>query len=943
MQPRQNYWRSFLVAGLILLLGLFAPFLFSAATAAERPTLRVGYVEEPCYAFKNAQGEYTGYTPELLYNIASQGNFNIEFVDFTNYDDEDRALLDGKIDVEVTVPESPERHQQFLLSESPTMKVPFTLLVREDENRFEFGDIQAVNKMRIGLIKNDAAAEIFQEWCRKNNLQPQLVYFPDYKLQIEALQKGKLDAMTNGNELAANFRRFLYYANVSCYAIFNKQRGDLKQLFDKGLRLSLVKNPLLEDDLYTKFVLEDSANLNLVAQSEKAFIAAHPHITVAIQAPNPPYIWSDDNGKLAGILPDYYAQLSRETGLQFTFQTYPTEGAALAAVRTGKAQVLGLFSGTLANAYKNKLRLIDFSNNQNLVRIDKVGALGMRVAVTAQNLPYLQSILSGKNYEFLSYPDNEACYQALRDGKADSIMCTDTSATWIFNNHRTDNCNMLPLTQVKKIYLAVPADADNVLFSILSNGARKLMPQYNSIVIANVAPKKDLRGLLGRLPFWGLAAFSGIMVVLVILLAVLFFLLARRYREKSLLAARKAENDKEKIRLDALEKNAEEKNQFFANISHDLRTPLNAILGFSFLARQTDEAAEQKNYLEKISGAGQLMLDLVNDTLTMSKLRSGKLEIKPEPLLEDPQILFAPVFDSVREMATAKNIQLVIDSSAAGSRRLLGDKLNLQKVLLNLLTNAVKYTPEGGHITVRFWNEKLPDGNIDSLFSVRDDGIGIAPEFQAHVFEPFSQERRPGYESTGTGLGLSIVKQLVTLMGGSITLQSVQDQGTTFTVRLSLPEAPAGAHLASDAAYQAEAAKQAAATFKQLAGHKVLLCEDNMLNREIACALLKSQRLVTVTANDGRQGVDIFNASKPGEFAAVLMDLRMPVLDGYEAAQEIRALPRPDAKTIPIIALTAETFAEDVQKCLDAGMNDHVAKPLVPEVLFGTLAKYVGP
>ena len=441
----------------------------------------------------------------------------------------------------------------------------------------------------------------------------------------------------------------------------------------------------------------------------------------------------------------------------------------------------------------------------------------------------------------------------------------------------------------------------------------------------------------------------------------LVFVLARRYRERTLLAARTAENEKEKIRLEALKKNAEEKNQFFANISHDLRTPLNAILGFSILARQTQDAGEQKTYLEKINSAGQLMLDLVNDTLIMSKLRSGKLELKLEPLPLNVIEIFRPVFDSVREAAAAKNIELQMDSSQSRQRHLLGDKLNLQKILLNLLTNAVKYTPAGGHIKIRLWNETGTDGGIDSLVSVQDDGIGIAPEFQERVFEPFSQEKRRGYENFGTGLGLAIVKQLVTLMGGSIKLDSVPGQGSTFTVRLRLQTVDEGADAAATATNTAAAATNMAAgtaattiiadpaaaqakkavDFAKLTGRKVLLCEDNQLNQEITVALLKSKGLTAVTANDGQEGVAAFAASAPGTFAAVLMDLRMPVLNGYEATHQIRALSRPDAQTIPIIALTAETFTEDIQKCLDAGMNGHVPKPLVPDVLFATLAKYI--
>ena len=916
----------------LLCLFLVLPVFARGEAQPQRQTFRVGYVEEPAYSFKDAQGEYQGYTIELLYSIASHGNLALQFVEFPDYEQEDRALLDGNIDVEVVVPYSETREQQFLVSETATLNVPLTLLVRDDDERYEFGDIKAVNNMRIGVVKNDATVEAFLAWSRKNKLQPQLIYFTDYKIQLNALKAGEVDAITNGNELTEGCRRFLYYAHIPCYAIFNKQRNDLKQIFDMALRQTLAANPLLEEQLHNEYLLNNIVNLDLITQTEKAFLAEHREVTVAVPAFDPPYVWGD-KAALQGILADYYALLGKETGMHFTLQTYPTAAAALAAVQQGQAQVLGIFSGTQADAYKNGLRFIDMSGKRSLVRIDKYGYAGKKVAVTTRNLLFLQQRLAGQDYEFLPCRDNEVCYQALKSGKVDSILCTDTAATWIFNHHRTEGYSMVPLTLTKKIYFAVPVTADTALYTLLSKGALKMAQQYSSIVIANVSPQASFSNILARLPFWGLATFAGVMAALTILLIVLIVLLVRRYREKAQLASVAAENEKEKIRLEALEKNAEEKNQFFANISHDLRTPLNAIMGFSELALQADLPAKRVNYLKKIILAGQLMLDLVNDTLTMSKLKSGKLELKLEPLPQEVLQLFQPVFDSVREAATAKHITLEVTSAEARRRKVLGDKLNLQKILLNLLTNAIKYTPEGGHVKVRFWNETAADGGLDSLLSVQDDGIGIAPEFQAQIFEPFYQEKRPGYESSGTGLGLTIVQQLVVLMGGNITLFSSKDQGSLFTVRIRLKVAPEKLVVQEQKEQPAEKVK--------LDGRCILLCEDNALNREITCALLKSRGITVVNAENGRQGVELFTKNKPGTFAAVLMDVRMPVMDGYEATRQLRSLARPDAQQIPIIALSAETFAEDIEKCLKSGMNAHVAKPLVPKLLFATLAKYI--
>jgi len=389
--------------------------------------------------------------------------------------------------------------------------------------------------------------------------------------------------------------------------------------------------------------------------------------------------------------------------------------------------------------------------------------------------------------------------------------------------------------------------------------------------------------------------------------------------------------------LEALEKSAEEKNQFFANISHDLRTPLNAIIGFSDLALKKPNNANTQEYMQKINASGNLMLDLVNDTLTLSKINSGKLELQLEPMATDAAELFFTVWDDIKTMAAAKNITFTVATNQAMNRVVLLDKLKLQKIMLNLLANAVKYTPTGGHIKVRLWNETNAAGRIDSLFSVQDDGIGIQPEFQAKIFEPFTQEQRRGYETTGTGLGLTIVKQLVELMGGTISLVSEVNKGSTFTIRLHFREASGTVAHSTEASKVYEKRVEAV----DFSGKKILVCEDNKLNREIACILLKAKGISVVTAENGRLGVATYLASHEGEYDAILMDLRMPEMDGFTATQRIRRAERFDAKTIPIIAMTADVFAEDIQKCLAAGMNDHIAKPIKPQVMFQTLAKHL--
>lgn len=375
------------------------------------------------------------------------------------------------------------------------------------------------------------------------------------------------------------------------------------------------------------------------------------------------------------------------------------------------------------------------------------------------------------------------------------------------------------------------------------------------------------------------------------------------------------------------------KNTFFSDISHDMRTPLNAVIGFSNLAQAPEISAQEKDvYLAKIQSAGKLLLDLINDTLVVSKAGSGKLQLQLEPVAT--KILGTSIMETICVLAEQKKIAIVCDERDYRPRIIMADRLALQKVFLNLLNNAVKFTPPGGHVQVNIAD--IPSGGKDAdlLITIKDDGIGISPQFLPHIYEPFVQEQRTGYAGTGNGLGLAIVKQYVDVMGGTIKVTSSLGKGTTFIVQLPFKEVEAQAEEKTEEDIFPEVPD-----IKILSGRKVLLCEDNELNKQIAVALLKRKKMVIETAVDGKAGVEKFTQSAVGEFSAILMDIRMPVMDGYEAARVIRLQERPDAQSIPIIAMTADVFEENIKQCLDAGMDAHIAKPIDPEVLYATLVK----
>ena len=349
------------------------------------------------------------------------------------------------------------------------------------------------------------------------------------------------------------------------------------------------------------------------------------------------------------------------------------------------------------------------------------------------------------------------------------------------------------------------------------------------------------------------------------------------------------------------------KSDFLARMSHDLRTPLGGVIGLSYLAMgDTLPPADIKRYLAEIHRSGEYLLGIINDILDMSKIENKKLELHPEPV---PFSDFSGTLRDVIDVQCGEKHQTFEIAGPAGNavRCIRVDKTRFIQIFVNLLTNAVKYTPEGGHI--RFTVEQLSRTETVVLvrFTVQDDGTGMSPEFLAHAFEPFERERDDG--QIGTGLGLAIVRNLVELMGGTIRIDSAPGKGTAAVVELPLEIAPEP---------KRESPQR---EWTSLAGRRFLLCEDNDINAEIAAELLKNVSAASDRAADGEIGLERFITSPPGTYDAILMDVRMPRMDGIAAAAAIRGLDRPDARTVPIIALTANAFEEDRERCLSAGMK----------------------
>ena len=375
------------------------------------------------------------------------------------------------------------------------------------------------------------------------------------------------------------------------------------------------------------------------------------------------------------------------------------------------------------------------------------------------------------------------------------------------------------------------------------------------------------------------------------------------------------------------------KTAFLFNMSHDIRTPMNAIIGFTNIGlTHAEDSARVKDSLEKIKISSEHLLNLINDILEMSRIEAGKLELSQEPT--DLMHMLKAIDQMNHSLALSKSIDYTTNIESIDNRYVYTDELHINEVIINLTSNAIKYTKDGGKVSLTARQISAPaDGVATYLFEIKDTGIGISKEFQEHLFESFSRENSSTVSrQQGAGLGLSIVKKITDLAGGTIEVDSTLGEGSTFTVRLPLKvmDEEAACRFVTDG--QDESSANIAAA---LAGTRVLLVDDNELNRELATDILTAAGFQVETASDGELAVKAVKEKEFFYYDFILMDIQMPVMDGYEATAAIRALP--GGESLSIIALSANAFKEDIQKSLDAGMNAHVAKPIDVRTLLSTM------
>ena len=927
---KKSVWLSILV----LIMLLFVPASVHASemksngkTAQvmeeENKTVRVGY-----FPYANFQeggyGEHkqgAGY--EYLQKISYITGWKYEYV-YGSFKECLDMLADEEIDILGSVSYTPERAEAISFSDYAEGTERYWLYTRENHLNLTDGDLKQLNGCRIGVADGSYQKELLEKWLDSNQIQAEVVACKGYDEIIKKQDADEQDALVIP-ALSVD-SDFIAIANIGvsdCYFGVSKSRPDLLKELNSALEEINNTKTDYSSKLYARY--EGKAAINYALNmEEKQWLAAHENtIRVGYLKDNLPFCGEED-GKLTGILGTVLETVQKK--YEITIKAVPcSTGIQMnEALQAGEIDIAGPIIQDFYTQEQFQVVLTDKIFDITPVVIykgnDYSSSLSAIAATETSLYSELMVSLLFPDAEIKQYDTQEECLEAVANGKVGATVIPSSKINILNESSLTKSLSFAEMAKRQELGMFTTR-GNRRAATIINKAIDQSSDILNGVVLAlnSVSEKKmTLQDVLAE--YAGLAIGVSFAIIFVLLLLVY-----------SLLASRKKQMEALKEAQNANAANIA-KTTFLNHMSHDIRTPMNAIVGFTDIALKLKPDRKVENYLKKIRQSSEYLMTLMNDVLDISRIESGKLEYKPVPV--DLGDMVNTVLSIARGYKENRDLIFTVSTEKLKNPCVMADELRIREVLLNIISNAVKFTKDGG--TISFAAESRPGKDKQHIivrFRISDTGIGMSEEFQIRIFDEFSQENNGARTSyKGTGLGMAIAKRYVDLMGGKIEVSSRQGVGSTFTVEIPLLMAE---HVPAEK-------EEKLRNDIDVRGLHVLLAEDNDLNAEIAVTLLEEKGMIVTRTADGKSALTQFCNTAPGTFELILMDIMMPEMNGYETTKAIRNMPdRPDGKKIPIIAMTANAFAEDIRAALDAGMDGHVAKPVDMGVLLSVITKHV--
>ena len=931
---------------LFILLTTIAPA--AGEPTHERRTVRAGVLAQDGLCQKDANGNLYGYTIDLWQLANRYMDVKVEYVGYgKSWSELMQMLQNGELDILTNTQKSPEREQLFAFTK-PTGITSGLLNVRADNTKFVPGDYATYNGMRIGTFRKNYTYELFKKWAQEKGFTYQTTFYDTSTELYEAFHRGEVEAIIANSFCKHENERTLdrFYTN-NIYGMVRKDDTQLLNEFNYAINQMNASEGDWVHRLLYKYINQASDIQTTFSQREQELIrqyqSGEKKLVVGVWTDRAPLSYVED-GKLKGILPDLFAKIMQKAGIPYTIKLPKDKADYEKMCLDGTVDVIMDWRhDNIPLAEERDYALSKKYLDTRIVLLKRNTLEGQPHIFAVENTTRLSNVeekLVDDANVFLTNNVDESV-RAVAYGEADATYLYYYMALYYLNQGSYKNLVYEILDNPgPDVHIAFTAGVSHELSGIISKCISQISNEERTQIINKYTTFKpqdmDFATYITYNPQLTLLFFAFILVI-----SLGFVLMYMRLHEKKrLLAQEQAYAVKQEQLAEAAQAASKSKTSFLFNMSHDIRTPMNAIIGFANLAQNAKCSTEQMHsYLSKILVASQHLLSLINDILEMSRIESGKITLEPAPaswseLLQELQTIMQEQIESKKQSFTISIAPLTHD-------HVMIDKLRMEQVLVNLVSNASKYTPEHGSIRVELAQYPAAKPN-QALYkiSVIDNGMGMSEDFVKKIFSPFERANNTTVSKIqGTGLGMSITKSIIDLANGTIDVKSKLGEGTEIIVAVTLG-------LCTDAETAAQKAKQpdnqqAQAEQPDFKGKRLLVVEDNKLNREITVTILEQTGIITEQAEDGSVAVKMVQEAAPGYYDLILMDIQMPIMDGYEATRQIRALPDKRLAQLPIIAVSANAFEEDKKASLAAGMDGHIAKPINVPDLFALMQKLI--
>ncbi len=887
------------------------------------------------HTYSEADG-YGGMDVAYLEALRVYTGWDISYVMCDSWNEALEKLEAKEVDLVGSAQYSEERAEIFEFA-SLSSGYTYGCLFVEKDSSMDFEDFDRMRDMTFGVVESYVRKPEFFEYLDRNGIaSPRLKEYATTQELQAALGSGEIDVaahtLTEVEEGQCLVGKFAY---APYYYMTWKGNEQLIAELNIGIEELYMDNPTLEQELISTYYENRWENF---AAEEQQYIDRGVPVRIGFYQDTKPLSYINEQGEYDGIYIQILKAIAARSGIKMELCPLDRGDYWKELLAAGEIDFY-VGANNMQLARDENIRLTSSFMHYNAIIISKSDYVrmnqGTSLVLTNGRTYWADSMKqNGINGTAVYCDSAKDCLEMVRKGDADITILNTIEYNYLSKNERfSDLIEWDNYRYQSGSTLAAARDVDPILFDVINKSLRliseaekeDIINQYMNISYTDynltdyLYMNKDVIMIAGT----------------VLVLFVVSALVVSRTRRKAYQILEQ-KNGELQIAIKEAEKANMAKTEFLSHMSHDIRTPINGIMGMLNIAEKNpDDPEKQQDCRQKIKTSAEHLLSLINDVLDINKLESGNVEIKEE-VFSLPQ-LFTNCATIVGGQAASKKIELttVFEENQFSHTDFIGSPLHIKQILINIAGNAIKYNRPDGSVHMSCEEISEENGIAQIRFVISDTGIGMSKEYMDHIFEPFTQESNDMSARTtyqGTGLGMTITKKLIDSMGGTIKIESEQGKGSVFTVVLPL----------EIAVRPEEETENATPAQVEIAGKHALLVEDNELNQEIAQFILEDFGLQVTIANNGQEAVELFEQAQPGTYQIIFMDVMMPVMNGYESAKAIRALDRPDAAKIPIITMTANAFAEDVQAAKDAGMNEHIAKPLEADMIARVLSEWLG-